>query len=133
LENYIDGYINLLIPKDLYKKNNTKLKPYEITRFGISFHIVEAGSKIGHWHGQTYGNPTAKEGQYSFTFSVTDQKDGRISAGDLPLNVIQTTGGSLGRYDYLASMDIVVKVKEKGYFPDKYALPDPGGGTPSPV
>lgn len=115
----MDSAINIFIPQTIYNREKTKIFPYEVIRFGVSFEIISAGSSIDHWHGQTFANANKKEGQYSFTIVLAGQASSDIPMGHLPLIVIGN--GELGPpVKYSAEMDVVVKVKDSGYKPDIY-------------
>jgi hypothetical protein len=114
-----DSAINIFIPQAIYNREKIGFYPYEVVIFGVSFEIISAGSVVEHWHGQTFGNPSVKEGQYSFTIVLAGQSSSNVALTDLPLTIIGN-GQNDPKLKYGAEMDIIVKVKDSGYKPNTY-------------
>lgn len=104
---YIDGVINVFIPKFVYDKSRIVLFPFEIVRFGVSFEIYQPGSVVTHWRGQNYSDQLAREGQYEFTLAL------------------KTAPSESNPSGYVANMDVVVKVKDSAYNAGTYVRPTP--------
>lgn len=109
---YADCAINLYVPKFIYDKSRVVIFPYEIIRFGVSFEVVEPGSSVTHWHGQSYTQPDVYASEYSFDFELRTKAE---------INSTTT---------FSALMSMIAKVQNSGYNPTTYKKPTPisGGG-----
>lgn len=99
-ETIIDGRLNVKIKTELLDGTKMYLLPFEVIEFEVDYEVVNPGSNVKHYRGQTITNPNKSEGLLDFGLTF-------ISYSDLDNKTEQNK--------YTENINIIVQTKDSGF------------------